>query len=327
MTTGRPLVSVLTPVYNGGRYIAECIESVLNQSWQDWEYVIVDNCSSDDTPRIVDQYARKDSRIRALHNTSVLSIADNWNYTIAQLGRKSRYCKIVHADDWLFEDCLEKMVLLAERNASAGIVSSYIQEGDYVGGDGGVPFGTPVMSGKTVCRRTLMGQIPYLFGSPSALLLRSDLVRSQHPLYNERYQQLLDHTACYALLKISDFGFVHQVLTFHRMHDDSQTTRNQALNKLLPEHIQFLKEYGPHFLTEEDLKKRIQVRLKQYYRFLAQARLSQKDEQFWSFHHEKLISLGYPLDRKRLKSAVWKETLINFKAKFTHKARDIVYDF
>ena len=47
----QPRVSVVTPVYNGERHLAECVESVLGQTFRDWEYVIVDNCSTDRDPR------------------------------------------------------------------------------------------------------------------------------------------------------------------------------------------------------------------------------------------------------------------------------------
>jgi len=63
----QPFVSVITPVYNGEKYLAECIESVLGQTYAAWEYIIVNNCSSDRTLEIAQSYARQDSRIR-IHN-------------------------------------------------------------------------------------------------------------------------------------------------------------------------------------------------------------------------------------------------------------------
>ena len=55
--TQQPLVSVVTPVYNGQRFLHECIESVLSQTYRNWEYVIVDNVSDDDTVRIAEEFA------------------------------------------------------------------------------------------------------------------------------------------------------------------------------------------------------------------------------------------------------------------------------
>jgi glycosyltransferase involved in cell wall biosynthesis len=56
----QPLVWVTTPVYNGERFLAECIESVLAQTYENWQYTIVDNCSSDGTAQIVRDYAARD---------------------------------------------------------------------------------------------------------------------------------------------------------------------------------------------------------------------------------------------------------------------------
>lgn len=308
MTTAKtsPLVSVLTPVYNGERYLSQCIESVLQQTYTRWEYLIVNNQSTDATARIAQSYADRDPRIKIHHNESFLGMADNWNHAVRLVPQPSTYCKIVHADDWLFPECLEKMVALAESQPAVGIVASYIQEGDFVGADG-LPFPSHVLSGRQVCRDTLMGAVPYVFGSPSALLIRSDLMRSQQPFYNDRYHQLLDQSACYELLKEADLGFVHQVLTYHRMHEGSQTAANEESNRLLPEQIQFLQEYGPVFLSASDLERRIETRLSRYYQFLGSAKLQNKDNAFWNFHRTKLKALGYPLDRQRLRYAYVRE--------------------
>ena len=60
----QPLVSIITPFYNTEQYIAECIESVLAQTYAHWEYILVNNQSTDASRTIAEQYARKDSRIR-----------------------------------------------------------------------------------------------------------------------------------------------------------------------------------------------------------------------------------------------------------------------
>ena len=57
---GQPLVSVLTPVYNGEDFLEECIESVLSQTYQNWEYLIVNNCSKDRTLEIALKYREKE---------------------------------------------------------------------------------------------------------------------------------------------------------------------------------------------------------------------------------------------------------------------------
>src|SRR5689334_22568773 len=105
-----PLVSIVTPMYNEAEHIAECIESVLAQTYQNWEYTIVDNCSTDRSPEIASRYAERDDRIRLLKNVEFLPAIPNHNAALRQISPASKYCKVVFADDWIFPNCLEQMV-------------------------------------------------------------------------------------------------------------------------------------------------------------------------------------------------------------------------
>src|ERR1043166_1469914 len=95
-----PLVDVVTPVYNGKKYLAECIESVLAQTYQNWEYIIVDNCSKDGTLEVARRYEQRDKRIRVIHNETLLPQAKNFNFTVQQISADSEYCKFVQGDDF-----------------------------------------------------------------------------------------------------------------------------------------------------------------------------------------------------------------------------------
>jgi glycosyltransferase involved in cell wall biosynthesis len=118
-------VSIVTPVYNGEKYLAECIESVLRQCYQSWDYKIVNNCSADNTLEVAERYARMDKRIRVHNNEEFLDIIGNANRAFRLISAGSKYCKNLSADDWLFPECLTRMVELAEANPSVGIVESY----------------------------------------------------------------------------------------------------------------------------------------------------------------------------------------------------------
>ncbi len=63
-----PKVSVCTPVYNGGKFLDQCIKGVLNQRFGDFEYIIVDNASTDNTAEIIERYRSTDSRIKVFRN-------------------------------------------------------------------------------------------------------------------------------------------------------------------------------------------------------------------------------------------------------------------
>lgn len=104
----RPLVSFITPVYNSEKYIVECIESVLLQSSPDWELVLVDDGSTDDSGVICDKYASEDCRIRVVHkNNGGQFLARLEGISIA----RGEYCSGLDSDDYLEPECVE---ILAE---------------------------------------------------------------------------------------------------------------------------------------------------------------------------------------------------------------------
>ena len=305
-----PLVSVVTPVYNGEKYLPECIESVLAQTSENWEYVIVNNCSSDRSLKIAQDYAEKDSRIRVHDNRDFLPMVENFNHSLLQVSPESKYCKVIHADDVLFPECISKMVALAEEKPSVGIVGSYVLEGCRVKCDG-LPFPQTFFSGREICRCSLMGTSPvsgglYVFGSPTSLLIRSDLIRSRKPFYNDKYLQVIDQEVCYYLLQNVDFGYVHQVLTHSRLHDESQTSSNEIMNRLILEKIMLLQEFKSVYLSSKEYERRLAQLTHMYYRFLADSVFHRRDKEFWNFHKKGMEQLELPLSWPRLIKATSK---------------------
>jgi glycosyltransferase involved in cell wall biosynthesis len=308
----QPLVSVVTPVYNGEKYLAECIESVLAQTYQNWEYIIANNCSTDRSLEIAQHYAQKDAHIRIHNNKEFLPIMSNWNHALRQISAESKYCKVVHADDWLFPECIMQMVKVAEANPSVGLVSAYRLHGNQVDLDG-LPYPSPVVPGREICRLSLLGGGFYVFGSPTSLLIRSDLIQSRPVFYDESISSkgisniYADVDACYDLLQEVDFGFVHQVLTYTRMHEESQTSIHWRFNTRVLGHLAVLTKYGPACLSHQEYEKRLEQRLQGYYRFLGKSVLQRREKEFWDYHKEGLEKLGFSLNRIELIKAATKE--------------------
>lgn len=317
----QPLVSVVTPVYNGEAYLAECIESVLAQTYDNWEYVIVDNCSTDRTPAIAQAYACKDARIRIHTNVTFLTALQNMNHAFRQIAPDSKHCKALHADDWLFPDCLAQMVDLAEVHPAIGVVGAYVLEGTRVKCDG-LPYPSTLMPGRDICRWHLLGK-GYVFGSPSSLLIRSDLIRGHDPFYNEANYQAADQEACHAVLQHSDFGFVHQVLTFSRVHDESRTSRNKALNTFFLGKLMVVTKYGPVYLNEEEYRRCVDGWLRRYYVFLSKSIFRRKGKGFWEFHASGLKSLGLPFRRARLIATALRELYLKFAWALAHPGKAV----
>jgi glycosyltransferase involved in cell wall biosynthesis len=125
----RPLVSIITPIYNSGKYIATTIESIINQSYQNWELLITDDGSTDDSIRIIKHYSKKDDRIKLfrLHKNTGAAVARNNSIKMA-IGRFIAFCD---SDDIWLPEKLEKQVSFMMEHNYAVTHTSYICMDDY----------------------------------------------------------------------------------------------------------------------------------------------------------------------------------------------------
>jgi glycosyltransferase involved in cell wall biosynthesis len=302
MSQAEPLVSVLTPVYNGEKFLEQCIRSVLAQTYTNFEYIIVNNCSSDRTLEIAESFAKQDPRIRIHNNTQFLSVVDNHNNAFSLIPDGAKYCKIVGADDWLYPNCISELVKVAEEYATVGMVTSYVLVGSRVGWDG-LPFPSTFMKGRDVCRLRLLKGIK-VFGGPSASLLRASVVKERQPFYKVgNYHG--DTEAYLDLLQEYDFGYVHQVLSYNRRGEDSRTTHFlQRVNSYVVADIEELTRFGPIYLTAEERERRLSQATNAYYKFLAQSVLELRGKEFWQYHRERLRQLGASIDYFKLSRCI-----------------------
>jgi glycosyltransferase involved in cell wall biosynthesis len=305
-TTSQPLVNVVTPVYNGEKYLAKCIESVLSQTYRNWQYTIVNNCSTDNTEQIATRYAATDARITVINNKQFVGVIENHNIAFSLVPSDSKYCKVVCADDWIYPECIACMVELAEDNPSTGIVGAYVINARGVASIG-LPYDQTVFSGREVCRAYLLGDLD-AFATPSAVLYRSDLVRSYAPFFPGSAPSA-DLSAGLVSLQKWDFGFVHQVLSFQRIHLDAISLELEKLHSFMVDRLDMLAEYGPIFLTETERKTRQAYLLREYYRYLALGLVNFEAKEFWNFHKCRLERLGQRLSWARLMLAVLEKSV------------------
>lgn len=302
----QPLVTVITPVYNTEKYLADCVRSVAAQTYPNWEYVIVNNRSTDGSGEIAADFARRDSRIRVVENEAFLSQMRNWNHAMRRVSPESRYCKVVHADDWLFPDCLAEMVAAGEAHPRAGIVGSYRLDETRVNLDG-LPWPSPLVNGRDICRRNLL-EGEYLFGSPTSLLIRSEIVRGRDPFYDETTIHA-DKAVCFDILREWDFAFVHKILTFTRRHNESTTTFIHRFQTTVSGRLEILLRYGPIFLSDSEFRTQRRRLVHGYHAFLARSLLSGKEREFLAYHRAALKKMGVPLRPLRLLRSLAAEAL------------------
>jgi glycosyltransferase involved in cell wall biosynthesis len=288
----QPLVSIVTPFHNTAEYLAECIESVLAQDYSNFEYILLDNQSSDQSYAIAERYARTDPRIRLLRTERLLPQVPNYNFALRQIATESKYCKVVQADDWIFPRCVSEMVALAEENPAVAVVGSYELRETKVWGEGLHPK-RRVVPGREVCRLYLLRGI-HLCGTPTTVLYRGDLVRGRQPFYEEgRLHE--DTEVVFELLREHDFGFVPQVLSFTRQQENSITGGNRDFLPQMLDGLILMRRYGEHFLSREEYARCMDDRFSSYYRALARRwliKLGRGDQAFWDHQRRGLATIG-----------------------------------
>lgn len=117
-----PRASVVLPAYNSARYLRSAIESILGQTFTDFELIVVDDCSKDDTWAIVEEYAGRDPRVIALRNDKNLNLANALNRAIGVA--RGEYIVRMDHDDIAMPQRVERQVAFLDRNPNVGIVGS-----------------------------------------------------------------------------------------------------------------------------------------------------------------------------------------------------------
>lgn len=118
-----PLISVILPVFNGEDHLAECIESVLYQSYTNFEFVIVDDASTDSTPQILKKYSNQDERIRVI--TNPVNQKQTISANTACKKSVGKYVARMDADDIALPKRFEKQFEFLEANPNVGMVGSW----------------------------------------------------------------------------------------------------------------------------------------------------------------------------------------------------------
>jgi glycosyltransferase involved in cell wall biosynthesis len=299
-----PTVSILTPVYNGERYLEACIESVLAQTYDDFEYVILDNCSTDRTPEIISRYTT-DKRVRVFRNDHLVPVMANYNRVGSLASADARYLKYVAADDLLFPDCVKSMVDVAEAHPDVGLVASYKIHGRHVVSDA-PPYPDEVVDGRVVCKWFFQGRLGVL-GSPSNHLIRRSILRPDKDIFDDDFLHS-DTELFVRLLKDGrSYGFVHQVLTFTREHAEALSTSFSDRMGTRPlEFLVTLVRHGRSFLSADEFNALENSYRRKYARGLCRMWLKPWDREVWRYQTERRAQLALQIGpADLLRAFVW----------------------
>lgn len=166
-----PRVTVLTAVYNGERYLDTAIASIIDQKYPDFEYIIIDDASTDGTAAILAQWAARDPRIRLLHNERNLNISGALNRGLSVA--RGEYVANLDDDDIAYPTRLAEQVAFLDANPTVGLVGSQVMGIDEEGAERSIStfptssalakwtifFQTPVLHSAAMMRRTVIEQV------------------------------------------------------------------------------------------------------------------------------------------------------------------------
>lgn len=214
-----PLVSVVMPAYNGEKYIGEAIESVLNQTYSNWELVIVEDCSTDSTLKVIREY--RDERIKLLCNTENMGIAATTNKAIENSSGK--YIALLDDDDVSETERLQLQVDYLESHPEIDILG-----GGFSRIDGESRFTgyhrEPRRNPNYIKAMLLLGNLDF---ANSTAMIRSDFLKNNHLSYKENCYGMQDYRFYIDASKVGKISSIPNFLLRYRVHDENETKRNQ----------------------------------------------------------------------------------------------------
>lgn len=235
-----PRISVCIPTYNYANFIPYAIESVLNQSFADFEVIIQDDCSNDNTEEVVAGFL-SDRRVKFDRNARNLGLAANWNVCLRK--SQGQYIKYVFADDFLAsKDALSEMVRLldADRDISLAASARNIIDTQSLVLRVESSFHKNLVSPGTNIIRKCLYERRNLIGEPTAVMFRKDHAERG---FNGEYQHLLDIEMWFHLLEKGKFAYIDVPLCAFRVHPAQKTAENVRNRVYLDDYCLLLQQY------------------------------------------------------------------------------------
>jgi len=210
-----PKVSILTTVYNREKYLADCIESVLMSTYQDWELIIVDDQSADNSVAIAREYQKTDERIKVYVNNANLGDYPNRNKAAGYA--KGKYIKYLDADDLIYPNGLEVMVKTMEGHAECALGISQEVAEDYK------PYPFVMTPAETFQREFLQRGVLGL--GPTGTIMRRDAFEAVGGFNGRSY--IGDTELWYELAIVHPVVKMQPGLIYWRRHGDQEITKGQ----------------------------------------------------------------------------------------------------
>jgi len=224
----KPLISVITPTYNNEEYIAQCIVSVLEQTYSNLELIIVDDASDDRTPCIINEYVKQDGRIKFIRhdkNWGIYRLASTYNQALEIAG--GEIIGILEGDDFWPSDKLEKQSSFFDNPRivlSWGRAALTDETGNILGFRPMRKMNEELVSNRPK-GRILMELLYRNIIPPVSVLMRKNTLLSIGGFQHRSYLQYVDYPTFLVMSLQGEFCFVNMVAGYWRRHRSQITVK------------------------------------------------------------------------------------------------------
>lgn len=213
----QPLVSIVLPVYNGEKYLKESLDSVLTQTYQNWELVIINDGSTDGTENLILNY--KDQRIKYFPNDGNKGIIYSLNRGLRE--SKGEYIARLDADDIALPFRIEKQVVFMSENPDYTLCGTYFQTID---SKGKFLKNVAFPSNNRDAQSYLLLHNCFCH---SAIMMRSLIAKDLQ--YDEKFQICEDYDLWYRISRLGKILNLPEYATLYRVHDNNMSTRKSEI--------------------------------------------------------------------------------------------------
>lgn len=219
-----PLVSVIMPAFNGEKYIRDAIESILHQTYVNWELIIIDDCSTDETLKIINSYT--DNRIMLFCNKNNKGIAESTNRGIEK--SQGKYIALLDDDDVAEYDRLSLQVNYLENHPEIDILggrTTLIDEQGQVIDYCGIPRNNP----RYIKAVLLFKCMDFMNGTA---MIRRDFIKKHNLYYKNDCYGMQDYRFYIESSKVGNISTINKFLLKYRVHEARETNRNFEKHKV-----------------------------------------------------------------------------------------------
>ena len=259
-----PLVSIIVPVYNAQKCIAQCIESILNQTYLNFECILINDGSNDDSGKICNEYACKDSRIRVIHKENS-GVSDTRNLALELA--KGEYLQFVDADDWLTNNATETLVKAMVENDCELVISDFYRVIDNkVSSKGSIEY-EGILSLKDFALCLMENPADFYYGVLWNKLFKKSIIDKYQLMMDPKISWSEDFIFNLRYLEHVNHIYISQTPIYYYVKTKNSLVSQANLEKTVQMKINVFDYYDSFFanvLNEEEYKKnRISI-----YRFL-----------------------------------------------------------